>query len=139
MAVVHFYEKPGCFNNKLQKQLLLDKGHIVFAYDLLMQPWTDETDKLRSFFGDLPVAHWFNRNAPAIKNGKIVPESLNEEQAIVLMTADPLLIRRPLLEVDGRRRAGFDPESIEAWLAVELGNKDMETCRKAPSDSACRS
>jgi len=37
MAVVHFYEKPGCFNNKLQKQLLLDKGHIVFAYDLLKQ------------------------------------------------------------------------------------------------------
>lgn len=138
MAVVHFYEKPGCFNNKLQKQLLLDKGHIVFAYDLLTQPWADEADKLRSFFGDMPVAHWFNRSAPSIKNGEVVPEALNEEQAIALMTADPLLIRRPLLEVEGRRRAGFDPESIEAWLAVDLGGKDMETCRKTQPDSACR-
>jgi nitrogenase-associated protein len=138
MAVVHFYEKPGCFNNKLQKQLLLDKGHIVFAYDLLKQPWVDEPAKLRSFFGDLPVVNWFNRSAPAIKSGEVIPEALDEDQAIALIAADPLLIRRPLLEVDGRRRAGFDPERIEAWLQVEIGEQNMETCPKLQSASACR-
>lgn len=136
MAIVHFYEKPGCSSNKRQKQLLLDKGHSVVAYDLLKQPWSDEAEKLRSFFGDLPVADWFNGNAPAIKSGEVTPEKLDERQAIALMTADPLLIRRPLLEVDGRRRAGFDPELIEAWLQVKVGNANMETCPKRHSAPA---
>lgn len=138
MAVVHFYEKPGCFSNKLQRQLLLDAGHIVFVYDLLKEPWTLKQAKLRSFFGELPVADWFNRSAPAIKNGVVIPEALDEHQAIALMAVDPLLIRRPLLEVDGRRRAGFDAEQIEAWLKVNVAEKDLETCPKRESRPVCR-
>jgi arsenate reductase-like glutaredoxin family protein len=41
-----------------------------------------------------------------------VPERLNEQQAIALMIAQPLLIRRPLIEVDGYRQVGFDAEKI---------------------------
>ena len=138
MAVVHFYEKPGCINNKLQKQLLLDAGHIVFTYDLLEQPWVQEQAKLRSFFGALPVADWFNRSAPAIKNGEVVPEALDEGQAIALMIADPLLIRRPLLEVDGRRHAGFEAKHIASWLKVNMTEKTMESCPQPGSTPACR-
>ncbi|MGR8980623.1 MAG: ArsC/Spx/MgsR family protein [Gammaproteobacteria bacterium] len=140
MAIVHFYEKPGCFNNRLQKQLLLEAGHILFVHNILEEPWTREKSKLRSFFGGLPVAHWFNRSAPAIKNGDVIPETLNEHQAIELMTADPLLIRRPLLEVDGRRRAGFDAEQIKAWLEADApAETDPETCPKHDDAQACRS
>jgi nitrogenase-associated protein len=137
MAVVHFYEKPGCTGNKRQREILLDAGHIVFVHNLLQQPWSKEPDKLRSFFGALPVSDWFNRSAPAIKNGEVRPETLNEAQAIALMIADPLLIRRPLLEADGRRRAGFEAGEIEAWLEVDVSETDLENCPKRFHFSAC--
>ena len=137
MATVHFYEKPGCLNNAKQKRLLAEAGHLLVVHDLLQQAWHEDRARLRSFFGTLPVADWFNRAAPAVKNGMVVPERVDERQAIELMVVDPLLIRRPLLEVDGRRRAGFDPETIEAWLAVDVGRDDLETCPKQHRQQAC--
>ncbi len=116
MSVVTFYEKPGCANNTRQKQLLTAAGHTVIARNLLTEPWTAE--RLRAFFGGRPVAEWFNRAAPRVKSGEVVPERLDPLTALALMLADPLLIRRPLLEADGRREAGFEPERIHAWLGL---------------------
>lgn len=139
MAIVHFYEKPGCFNNARQKQWLVKAGHLLIVHDLLKFPWAENRSRLRSFFGDLPVAEWFNRSAPAIKNGDIKPALISERQAIDLMICDPLLIRRPLLEVDGRCRAGFDTDTIDAWLGLQAGMEDgdLETCRKQHKQRAC--
>jgi nitrogenase-associated protein len=139
MAVVHFYEKPGCASNRRQRELLLEAGHILFVHDLLRQPWSETPDKLRSFFAGLPVADWFNRSAPAIKNGEVIPEALDEEQAIALMIADPLLIRRPLLEVDGRRRAGFDAEAVTAWLEIDARGQGLESCPRQDDTVGCAS
>lgn len=142
MAIVHFYEKPGCLNNAKQKQLLAAAGHVLIVHDLLQQPWANDRAKLRSFFGDLPVREWFNRSAPAIKNGEVDPEIATERQAIELMVANPLLIRRPLMEVDGRRRAGFDMETVSAWLELDLPaespSPDLETCPKQHVHQACQ-
>lgn len=141
MAIVHFYEKPGCFNNTRQKQLLVKAGHLLVVHDLLQFPWAQNRPHLRAFFGDLPVVEWFNRSAPAIKNGDIKPELVSEVQAIELMVADPILIRRPLMEVDGRRRVGFDAESIDAWLGLpadDMAGGDLETCPKQHKQQACR-
>ncbi|MGZ4958636.1 MAG: ArsC/Spx/MgsR family protein [Methylomonas sp.] len=137
MAIVHFYEKPGCLNNARQKRLLSEAGHIVIVHDLLQQAWASDRARLRSFFGAMPVEEWFNRSAPAIKNGEIDPDIVDERQAIELMVADPLLIRRPLMEVDGRRRAGFEAEAIDAWLSVDIGGNDLETCPKQHQHKAC--
>jgi len=134
MAVVHFYEKPGCLGNKRQREMLLAAGHVVFIYDLLQQPWSEEPNKLRSFFGDLPVAEWFNRNAPAVKNGEVVPESLGEKQAIELMIADPVLIRRPLLEVNRKRYAGFEAEFVKTTLLFDTDSILSENCLKRKPD-----
>ena len=57
MAIVHFYEKPGCINNTRQKALLAAAGHTVQAKNLLTEKWTAE--RLRAFFGELSVAEWF--------------------------------------------------------------------------------
>ena len=64
--------------------------------------------RLLSFFDDLPVAQWFNRSAPAVKTGDIVPEQLDAATALALLQDDPLLIRRPLMEVGERAQVGFD-------------------------------
>ena len=96
MADVIFYEKPGCINNTRQKAILMALGHRVVARNLLMEPWSAE--RLRTFFGRLPVAEWFNASAPRIKSGEVLPQSLDEPQALAAMIADALLIRRPLMK-----------------------------------------
>src|SRR5512146_3415182 len=101
MARITFYEKPGCGNNTRQKALLAAAGHEVIALNLLSQAWTAES--LLAFFGSRPVADWFNRAAPRIKSGEIIPEQLDASTALQLMLHEPLLIRRPLIEAEGRK------------------------------------
>ena len=84
--------------------------------NLLAEPWDAEC--LRSFFAGRPVTEWFNRSSPRIKSGEVTPEALNGAQALALMLADPLLIRRPLMEANGRREAGFEPELVNAWAGL---------------------
>ena len=128
MAAVVFYEKSGCTGNARQKALLEAAGHTVDARDLRRVMWTRM--RLLRFFHDLPVADWFNRSAPAVKNGDIVPEELDRSTALSLLQNDPLLIRRPLMEVGDARMVGFDPARVHAWIglgdAPPMGN--LESC-----------
>jgi nitrogenase-associated protein len=128
MATVVFYEKPGCQNNTKQKVLLAAAGHTVWAKNLLTERWT--AAKLRPYFGKLPVVQWFNQSAPRVRDGEIDCGRLTETEALLLMLSDPLLIRRPLMEVAGECRVGFDPAAVNAWIG--LSNKEhesnLETC-----------
>jgi len=127
MTTIVFFEKPGCRNNTRQKALLEASGHQVDARNLLTNAWTAET--LRPFFGDKPVAEWFNRAAPKVKDGLIVPESFDEAGALAALLAEPLLIRRPLMEANGRRDVGFDLETVKAWVGLtEDGAPVRESC-----------
>ncbi len=137
MTTVIFYEKTGCINNTKQKALLAAAGHIVDARNLLTEPWTP--DRLRQFFGDRPIAQCFNRTAPAIKSGQVQPNQVDAETALALMVQDPLLIRRPLMQVGDRYEIGFDQAAVDQWIglsAVEgagekrdrLIQQDLETC-----------
>lgn len=129
MARVVFYEKPGCQGNKRQKALLEAAGHTVEARDLRQEPWTAE--RLLAFLSPLPVAEWFNRSAPAVKSGEIVPENLGFETALHLLLDQPLLIRRPLLQVGEERRVGFDAQAVAAWIGLDgvtLPEDDIGSC-----------
>ncbi len=123
MASIIFYEKPGCANNSRQKLWLKNAGHQVEARNLLTEPWTRE--RLLAFFGTRPVAQWFNRAALQVKSGVVAPELVAADAALTLMLADPLLIRRPLLESGNRHEAGFDTELVDTWLG--LTQKTMES------------
>lgn len=133
MATIHFYEKPGCINNTRQKSLLAEAGHTLIVYNLLQHPWEQQKDKLRSFFGNTPVESWFNLSAPAVKGGKVIPKRLDEQQALTLMMNDPLLIRRPLLEIAGNRFSGFDAEVLAPWLNHSVIPKNIENCPRSQS------
>jgi len=138
MALIHFYEKPGCGNNAKQKDLLIEAGHWLIEHDLLTHDWRGEPEKLRSFFGEKPVVEWFNRAAPIIKHGLLNPADVNAEQAIDMMIAEPLLIRRPLIEIENHRMAGFDNDEVARFLDLETGENDLESCPKQRSAKACR-
>jgi nitrogenase-associated protein len=143
MATIYFYEKPGCINNTKQKMVLQAAGHQLQVHNLLTTPWTP--DRLRSFFGDRPVADWFNRSAPQIKSGAVIPDDLDAETALALMIQHPILIRRPLIEVGDRRDVGFDPDTLEAWIGLQaaepahqgesdrLLKQDLQTCPRQGS------
>ncbi|MGB8364092.1 MAG: ArsC/Spx/MgsR family protein [Rhizomicrobium sp.] len=115
MAVVIFYEKPGCATNARQKRLLAASGHTVDARSLLTESWTAQ--RLLRFFHDVPVSAWFNPASPRVKSGEIDPRKIGAETALALMVADPLLIKRPLIEVDNQRICGFDAERIRTLIA----------------------
>ncbi|HBB30357.1 MAG TPA: hypothetical protein DC064_00515 [Cyanobacteria bacterium UBA9273] len=139
MTNIIFYEKPGCINNTKQKALLAAAGHQVQAYNLLTTPWTAEL--LRPFFGSRPVAEWFNASAPRIKSGEIIPTQLDEATALALMVADPLLIRRPLIQVGEVCEVGFDQAKIDAWIGlspIEPASGDLETCPRSHAASPCK-
>jgi nitrogenase-associated protein len=133
MAVVTFYEKPGCKGNLRQKTLLAAAGHTVQAKSLKTEPWT--TERLLAFVGKLPISGWFNAAAPAIKSGEIVPENISFEHALRLLLENPLLIRRPLMEVGEERMVGFDVSAVNAWIGlngVELPAGNIEACVHGP-------
>lgn len=137
MATVTFYEKPGCVNNTRQKKLLAAAGHQVIAKNLLTENW--QAKHLRAFFGAMAVRDWFNYSAPAIKHGEIDPETQTEQEALVLMLENPLLIRRPLMQVGDSFVAGFDQQAVDNWIGLsEPGTiSDMESCPKTHDPVSC--
>jgi nitrogenase-associated protein len=137
MATILFYEKPGCGNNTKQKIWLAASGHTVLAKNLLTEKWSAE--KLREFFGELPVEKWFNPAAPRIKSGEVNPADFDAPTALSMMLAEPLLIRRPLMEVDGECRVGFDEDAIRAWIGLNQAKPDgdIEACPKGHHSQPC--
>jgi nitrogenase-associated protein len=136
MSSVLFFEKPGCLSSAKQKALLVSLGHRLTVRDLLAEPWTAE--RLRPFFGDLPVPDWFNPTAPRIKQGEVRPETLDEPTALALMLDDPLLIRRPLIESERGRGCGFEPGPLLAALGVALAaDQDLQSCSRSGLDPRC--
>ena len=131
MATIIFYEKPGCVNNTKQKSILHAAGYAVKARNLLTQSWSPET--LYQFLKDRPLWEWFNRTAPQIRDGEILPEKLDEQTALELMVKYPILIRRPLIQIGDRCTVGFDLVKLNAWLNLknageEAKSLDLETC-----------
>lgn len=140
MAHVVFYEKPGCAGNSRQKRLLVASGHVLEVRDLLAVPWTAED--LRPFFGDRPVAEWFNPLAPAVRDGELEPARFDEAAALACMIADPILIRRPLMQVGTERRCGFDAEELGRWIGLvedvaSPSARGLERCAKGDGAARC--
>lgn len=114
IKLVVFYEKPFCAANAKQKQILRSSGCTIIERNLLEHGLDEES--LRSFMGDKKVADWFNPAAPAIKNGEIVPETLEEASAMELLMSNPILIRRPLMIIGSEKLCGFDEKKVSELL-----------------------
>jgi nitrogenase-associated protein len=129
MAKVIFWEKPGCQGNARQKEILLASGHELEVRDLLTEPWSEEL--LALFFGDRPVAEWFNPAHPRVKSGGVIPAAFGRDGALELMVAEPLFIVRPLMQVGEERLAGFDVKEVHNWIGLALdsvGFRDPKNC-----------
>lgn len=118
MTHITFFEKPGCGGNARQKALLLAAHHTLDVRDLLRWPWTPES--LLTFLAPLPVPNWFNRAAPRIKSGEVVPEALSADTALALLLDEPLLIRRPLMQRTDNDtcHVGFETAAVDIWVGL---------------------
>lgn len=114
LKLVVFYEKPFCAANAKQKQILRASGCTLIERNLLEHGL--EREDLRAFMGDKKVADWFNPAAPAIKNGEIFPETLDEVSAMELLLTNPILIRRPLMVIGSEKLCGFDADKVSEVL-----------------------
>lgn len=118
MTRIVFFEKPGCGGNARQRAALEAAGHTLERHNLLTAHWTRA--RLLAFLAPLTVTHWFNPSAPRIKRGEIRPETLTADEALALLIAEPLLIRRPLMRRhdDGSCHVGFDHAAVHAWVGL---------------------
>lgn len=114
VKLVVFYEKPFCAANAKQKQILRQSGCTLIERNLLEHGLDEET--LRAFMGDKKVSEWFNPAAPAIKNGEIDTDMLDEAQAMKLLMGNPILIRRPLMIIGSEKLCGFDAQKVTELL-----------------------
>lgn len=114
IKLVVFYEKPFCAANAKQKQILRQSGCTLIERNLLEHGL--DAEALRTFMGDKKVEEWFNPAAPAIKNGEIFPETLDETSAMELLMSNPILIRRPLMVIGSEKLCGFDADKVSEVL-----------------------
>ncbi len=144
MATITFFEKTGCVNNTKQKQILEMAGHTVEPVHIIQYNWTKE--ELLDFFNDLPVKEWFNKNAPTVQSGEVKPESFSAESAVEAMLKEHLLIKRPLMIIDGEKWVGFDKEKLEQKIGlnpasnpkiVRLLNENLSDCPQTAKNMQC--
>lgn len=124
---VVFYEKPGCGGNRRQKDLLQEHGITLDVRDLLKTPWTRE--RLEAFFAGLEPAAMVNNASPKIKSGEIDPVALGRDALIEKMLTEPLLIKRPLIEVGDTKVCGFDIARLNGLLDISMPvPENINTC-----------
>ncbi|WP_271600056.1 arsenate reductase family protein [Bradyrhizobium sp. CCBAU 45384] len=106
MATIIFYRKPGCATNARQIQAPQSAGNDLVVEDILTGRW--HADELPSFFRNMPLDACFNRAAPRTRSGEVTLYSVDVANALALIAGDPLLTRRPLIDVDAARRGELD-------------------------------
>jgi nitrogenase-associated protein len=114
MPTVVFYENPDKALNSNQKKLIAAAGHEVETRDLTAENWTPAA--LRAYFGDRPVADWFDPRAPKILSGEIDPDKVNPQAALIMMSVDPSLIKSPLVKFEDRCASGLDAAQLDIFL-----------------------
>lgn len=126
MAFIQFFEKPKCINGEKQKTILLEAGNDLECINILEHTWSRE--ELAPFIAGKEPVLIMNHTAPAIKKGEIVPANLQYNEAVALMIENPILIKRPLIRVDGMSIQGFTDERLTPYLGAWDGKDDVVTC-----------
>lgn len=122
-----FFEKSDCGGNARQKELL-KKHNITFEVrDLLNTKWSYED--LVGYFDGLEVADMFNSFAPQVRDKEIDITKLSKDEAINLMIKNPILIKRPLMQINGTKICGFDIDKINQLLNLNIQtDKKINNC-----------
>jgi nitrogenase-associated protein len=126
-----FYEKRGCAGNKRQKALLESFGFVLDVRDILNTNWDKQT--LESFFENADEI--VNRTAPQVKKGEIEPDKLTPDELIEAMIKEPILIKRPLIQIGSTKICGFDKQKLNRALNIDI-EADVQECKSTDKCNA---
>ena len=122
-----FYEKTGCGGNQRKKELL-KKHHISLDVRSLLEATWDEKS-LTPFFEGLSVTEMINPFAPQVTNKEFDVSQFSKEALIAKMIQEPLLIKRPLLQIGEHKICGFDIAQINTLLGTSINSeKNINAC-----------
>lgn len=111
------YGIPNCDTVKRARAWLDGRG-VAYAFHDYKKVGADEAS-LRRWTGALGWESVLNRAGTTFRN---LPDAdkadLAEDKAVALMLAQPSMIKRPIVEGDGKLVAGFKPE---AWERAGIG------------------
>ncbi len=99
--------------------------------ELLSETWNE--DALALFFGERPVAEWFNISNPRVKSGELLPAEISAAEALKMMVGEPLLIVRPLMQAGDQRLAGFEVAQVHSWIGLALDSVGKRDPKTAPA------
>lgn len=129
---ITFYEKPGCAGNKKQKELLSANGIDFEVKSMLSTNWDKEI--LNGFFEGLEKEQIVNQFAPQVKSGEVNIDKFSKDELIELMIKEPILIKRPLIQIDNIKICGFDIPKLNKALNLEIDTKkEIGTCQSSDS------
>ena len=76
-------------------------------------------DKLKQWSDELGWETLLNRAGTTFRKlPEVDKEGLNEKKALALMLAQPSMIKRPVLDLGGKRVVGFKPEIYSVAIAA---------------------
>jgi arsenate reductase len=111
------YGIPNCDTVK-KARAWLDARGIAYRFHDYKKAGIDE-GRLRGWTAELGWERLLNRAGTTFRKLPHADKAdLDEDKAIALMLAQPSMIRRPVLDLGGRRLVGFSEESWRAALAA---------------------
>ena len=90
---------------------LSQKGVELDERDFFDDGFTEQ--ELRDLLGGVPPSEIFSWRSPSVKKLGLNRDDLTDDDLIRLMIEEPRLIRRPLIQVDGRLIVGTDKKAME--------------------------
>ena len=99
------------------KASLSQDGVELNERDFFKDSFTEE--ELRDLLGDTPPADVFSWRSPSARKLGLDRDTVSPDELVRLMVDEPRLIRRPLIQVEGRLIVGTDKKAMaEAFPAV---------------------
>ena len=117
MSPIELYLAAGCRGGDRARELLRRTGRPILARDLLAQPLSwDELKHLAGMAGG--VRHLLSLQAAGYRALDLDRPAISEIELLNYMAADPSLLRRPIIVVDGLVLVGFEGLIFEGAAAA---------------------
>jgi len=113
------YGIPNCDTVKKARTWLSDQGHPFRFHDFKKDGVTSSL--IETWLDQVPLEHLLNRRGTTWRALSEAQKAAAESRAgaLALMLEKPSVIKRPVLELDGRVRAvGFDADEYSTKLAA---------------------
>ena len=97
------------------RELLLQNGVQLEERDYFKDPFSES--ELRELAQSTGISQIFARRSPSLKKLGLADKELSEGEMVSLMLQEPRLVRRPLVQMDGKLLVGANLKAVEAALA----------------------